>query len=32
MRLLRGENYTSVEHISQVLNPTKVYHVVINIG
>ena len=24
MRLLRGENYTSPEHISHVLNPTKV--------
>ena len=24
MRLLRGENYTSAKHISQVLNPTKV--------
>ena len=25
VRLLRGENYTSPEHISHVLNPTKVY-------
>ena len=26
IRLLRGENYTSAEHISHVLNPTKVEH------
>lgn len=26
IRLLRGENYTSSEHISHVLNPTKVWY------
>ena len=25
MRLLRGENYSSAEHIANVLNPVKVY-------
>ena len=25
MRLMRGENYCSAEHIANVLNPVKVY-------